>query len=60
MEKIVLKRQSSDKKPKRSSVVVKPETYIKVYALAQELNMTVETLVDTLLREALNAVEIEE
>ena len=60
MEKIVLKRQSIDIKPRRSSVVVKPETYVKVYTLARELNMPMETLVDTLLREALNAVEIEE
>lgn len=60
MEKIVLKRQNSNKKPRRSAVIVKPETYIKVYALAQEVNMPVESVVDTLLQEALNAVEVEE
>ena len=60
MEKIVLKRQNNEKKPKRTSVVVKPTTYVRVYALAQELNMSMEALVDTLLREALDAVEIEE
>lgn len=60
MEKITLKRKPHDRKPKRASVVVSPETYIRVYELANTVNMTVEKLVDLLLTEALNAVEIED
>ena len=58
MEKIVLKKNNKGRKPKRSSVVVSPKTYIRVYTLAQELSIPVEQLVDTLLIEALDAVEI--
>lgn len=58
MEKIILKRVPVDKKPKRSSVVVSPETYVRVYELAHDLNMSMEALVDKLLTEALAAVEI--
>lgn len=60
MDKIVLKRTASNKKPKRTSVVVSPNTYIRVYELAHDVNMTMEALVDKLLTEALDAVEIEE
>ena len=44
----------------RTSVVIKPETYVKIYELAHEVNITVESLVDLLLNEALNSVEVTE
>lgn len=59
MEKIILKRNPVTKRAKRSSVVVSPNTYVRIYELANEVNMTVESLVDKLLTEALNAVEID-
>ena len=58
MEKIVLKKVKEERKPKRTSVVIKPETYVKIYELAHEVNITVESLVDLLLNEALNSVEV--
>lgn len=60
MEKIVLKKVKEKRKPKRTSVVIKPETYVKIYELAHEVNITVESLVDLLLNEALNSVEVTE
>ena len=60
MEKIILKKVKEERKPKRASVVIKPDTYVKIYELAHEVNMTVESLVDLLLNEALNSVEVTE
>ena len=60
MEKIVLKKVKEERKTKRTSVVIKPETYVKIYELAHEVNITVESLVDLLLNEALNSVEVTE
>ena len=60
MDKIVLKKVKEERKPKRTSVVVKPDTYVKVYELAHEVNMTVESLVDLLLNKALENVVIED
>lgn len=60
MEKIILKKVKQEAPKKRSSVVVKPETYMKVYTLAHECGMTIENLVDLLLQEAIKAVEIKE
>ena len=60
MEKIVLKKVKEERKPKRTSVAIKPETYVKIYELAHEVNITVESLVDLLLNEALNSVEVTE
>ena len=60
MEKIVLKKVKEERKPKRTSVVIKPKTYVKIYELAHEVNITVESLVDLLLNEALNSVEVTE
>lgn len=60
MEKIVLKRTAQNKKPRRAAVVVSPETYIRIYEMANNVNMTVEALVDRLLIEAMAAVEIED
>lgn len=60
MEKIILKRNPVTKRAKRSSVVVSPNTYVRIYELANEVNMTVESLVDKLLTEALDAVEIDD
>ena len=60
MEKIVLKKVKEERKPKRTSVVIKQETYVKIYELAHEVNITVESLVDLLLNEALNSVEVTE
>lgn len=60
MEKIILKRTPLEKKNKRSAVVIQPETYIKVYELAHNINMPIEKLVDLLLTKALDAVEVED
>ena len=60
MEKIILKKVKTEPPKKRSSVVVKPETYMEIYKLAHECGMTIESLVDMLLTEALKAVELEE
>lgn len=60
MEKIVLKRNERNKKPRRAAVVVSPETYIRIYELTNNVNMTMEALVDRLLIEAMPAVEIED
>ena len=59
MEKIIIKKQEPTRKAKRTSVVVKPETYVKIYELAHEVNQPVETIVDLLLTEALKNVEIQ-
>ena len=58
MDKIKLKRVPLEKKNKRSSVVIKPETYMRVYELAHEVNMPIEGLVDLLLTKALENVEV--
>ncbi len=58
MDQIVLKRSETRRKPKRASVVIKPETYVRVYDLAHDIGMTVETLVDTLLKAALDSVVV--
>lgn len=58
MGEIILKSKAGRRKPKRSSVVVSPETYIAVYNLAHEIDWTIEELVDTLLKEALPQVKI--
>lgn len=60
MNKIILKKIEQKAPKKRSSVVIKPETYMQIYQLAHECGMTIENLVDTLLKEALKIVEIEE
>ena len=60
MEKNSIKKVKEERKPKRTSVVIKPETYVKIYELAHEVNITVESLVDLLLNEALNSVEVTE
>ena len=43
---------------RRATVVVKPETYMKISELSFESNTPVETLVNTLLVEALKYVEV--
>ena len=60
MSEIVLKRETKNRKPKRTSVIVSPDTYIAVYQLAHEVGITVEQLVDRLLTEALKEVRIED
>ncbi len=60
MQEIIIKRCKAERKPKRSSVVVSPETYIRVYTLAQDVGMPMEKLVDLLLREALDQVKVED
>ena len=60
MGEIVLKKKANARKPKRTSVIVSPETYVRVYGLAHEVGITVEALVDRLLTEALSQVRIEE
>ena len=58
MDKIIIQRKKTEAPKKRSSVVVKPETYMQIYTLAHECGITIESLVDTLLQEAMKAVEI--
>ena len=58
MEEIILKRSEKQRKPKRSSVTVKPATYIKVYETAQDVGITVESLVDLLLTKALEHTKV--
>ena len=60
MDKIVLKKVKKEAPRKRSTVVVQPETYMKIYQLAHECGMTIEGLVDMLLNEALKNVEVED
>ena len=60
MEQIVIHRRKNERKAKRTSVVVTPQTYIKIYELAQETGLTVEAIVDRLLMEALQYVKIED
>ena len=57
---IVIKKQNKERRAKRASVVVQPQTYIKVYETAQLAGMSVEKLVDILLTDALQRVKIEE
>ena len=59
MEKIVLKKQTQKSKMRRAVVVVKPETYKKINDLSIETAQPVETIVQTLLEEALKYVEVE-
>lgn len=58
MEKIVIKKQDVKSRNRRATVVVKPETYMKISELSFETNTPVETLVNTLLTEALKYVEV--
>lgn len=58
MEEIVLRRSAKTRKPKRSSVAISPDTYISIYGLAQDAGITVEKLVDTLLKAALANVKV--
>ena len=60
MEKIVIQKDNTKKRPKRTSVVVSPETYVKVYELAHETGWTVEAVVELLLSEALKCVEVQD
>lgn len=58
MEKIILKKSETKIPRGLASVVVRLETYTQVYQLALECGMTIESLVDLLLQEALKAVEV--
>ena len=58
MGEIILKREKKIGKAKRSSVVVSPDTYVRVYQTAQDAGISVERLVDFLLTEALKQVKI--
>lgn len=58
MNEIIIKKEKRTTKAKRSSVVVSPETYVKVYMMAQETGYSVEKLVDLLLTEAMKLVKI--
>lgn len=53
MEKIILKRNPEEKKPRRAAVTIKAETYQIIRTLSFDLNMPIETLVEILLTEAL-------
>lgn len=59
-EIVIQKSQANEKKPKRSAVVVSPNTYIRVFELAHEIGIPIEKLVDKLLTEALDAVKVVE
>ena len=59
MEKIIIKKQEKKSKERRATVVVKPETYRKIYDLSLESNTPIEDITNMLLTEALKYVEIE-
>lgn len=58
MGRIKIKKQAPTKR--RATVVVKPETYARIYNISLEANAPVETVVDILLQEALKDVEVVE
>lgn len=59
MEKIIIKKQNPKGKTRRATVVVKPETYKRIYELSLETNQPIETITNILLEAALENVEIE-
>ena len=60
MEKIVFSKQLPKGKNRRAAVTVKPETYRIISDISFETNIPIETIVQTLLEEALKNVEIKE
>ncbi len=58
MEKIILKRSERKTKTKRHSVIVKDDTYYNLIDLQMKTGMSIESLVDTLLTEAIKSVEV--
>lgn len=58
MDKIIIKKQETKSKTRRATVVVKPETYKRIYDIAIETNQPVETITNILLEAALDNVEI--
>lgn len=58
MEKIIIQKQNAKSKNRRATVVVKPETYRRISDISFETNTPIETIVETLLTEALKYVEI--
>ena len=58
MEKIIIQKQNAKSKNRRATVVVKPETYRRISDISFETNTPFETIVETLLTEALKYVEI--
>lgn len=58
MEKIVIERQTKERKRRRAAVTVKPDTYKQISDLSFETNIPIETIVEMLLTEALKYVEI--
>ena len=58
MEKIVIKKTETKIKTRRATVVVKPETYKRIYDIALETNQPIETITNILLEAALENVEI--
>lgn len=59
MEKIVLKKVTKEMKTKRHAVTVQNETYIKLMDIQTQTGMTMESLVNLLLEEAIKNVEIQ-
>ena len=61
MDKIIIAKQPSNRKSnRRATVVIKPDTYMKICDIAFRTNVPIETITQTLLEEALKYVEIEE
>ena len=58
MEKIVLKKAEKETKTKRHAVTVQHEVYLKLFEIQMQTGMTMESLVNTLLEEAIKLVEI--
>lgn len=58
MDKIIIKKQETKSKARRATVVVKPETYKRIYDISIETNQPVETITNILLEAALDNVEI--
>lgn len=59
MEKIVLKKVSKDMKTKRHAVTVENNTYMRLLDIQTQTGMTMESLVNLLLDEAIKSVEIQ-
>lgn len=59
MDKIIITRQNPKGKNRRATVVVKPEMYRRISDISFETNTPIETIVNTLLEEALKYVEIQ-
>ena len=59
MDKIVIQKQPvTGRKNRRACVAIKPHTYTRIFELAHEAGLPIETITEMLLAAALDAVEI--